>query len=484
MKDVYMLTITGVTVKMTGNYRCVATNNKGTADHSSMITISDGKIPVKKQEEMKLEEKPIETKPEEKKLDEHERIDVEQIQETEAQFVLERSTEEIQQAGVSLYMTDEPEYVKEAASQLILEQSKSKQVQETASVLILQQPEIEEFHDAEEFYDATTELILKQPESEEMTSQFLLEQHVDALPERPAELATQKPEEQEPQLILEESTEEIQQAKLIQSFTDRKTDAKKMEETADQNKSLEKPTEKTLDETMPAAMEQEVEAQFIIEKSVEDIQQHEVGLFMTMKPEGVQEAATQLILEQPKPDQTQEAAAQIILEQPDSEEFHDATTYLIVEPQTFVQVQEGAAQLILEQPKSVPVHEDAAQLVQESTKHTITGEHVEAIHEKPVETTLQKPEETEVQFALVTLAEENKEADISLSMAPTPSEQVSEATFHVQEHLTEAAPEKSVDTGAPTFVKVYEEMTILEKKTLTLTVKITGKPAPEVQWFR
>ena len=69
--NVYTLTISGTTVKMTGNYRCVATNKHGTAEHSALITISDGKTPVKKPEEPKPEEKkPEEPKPQEKRVEE------------------------------------------------------------------------------------------------------------------------------------------------------------------------------------------------------------------------------------------------------------------------------------------------------------------------------------------------------------------------------------------------------------------------------
>ncbi len=55
--EIYTLTITGVTIKMTGNYRCVAKNKFGVATHTAKITISDGKTPAKKPEEKKPEEK-------------------------------------------------------------------------------------------------------------------------------------------------------------------------------------------------------------------------------------------------------------------------------------------------------------------------------------------------------------------------------------------------------------------------------------------
>ena len=66
--EIYTLTISGITIKMSGNYRCVATNKHGTAEHAAVITVSDGKE--KKPEEKKPEEKKPteeEVKPEEKK---------------------------------------------------------------------------------------------------------------------------------------------------------------------------------------------------------------------------------------------------------------------------------------------------------------------------------------------------------------------------------------------------------------------------------
>ncbi len=69
VEDVYTLTITGTTTKMTGLYRCVATNKMGTAEHSAMITISDGKESEKPKEPEKpkvQEKKPEERKPEPK----------------------------------------------------------------------------------------------------------------------------------------------------------------------------------------------------------------------------------------------------------------------------------------------------------------------------------------------------------------------------------------------------------------------------------
>ncbi len=71
--EVYTLIVSGITVKMGGNYKCVATNKKGTAQHSAMITVSDGKPKPeeKKPEEKKAEEKKgEEKKPEEKTADE------------------------------------------------------------------------------------------------------------------------------------------------------------------------------------------------------------------------------------------------------------------------------------------------------------------------------------------------------------------------------------------------------------------------------
>ncbi len=81
VEEIYTLTISGVVEKMTGNYRCVATNSKGTATYSAMVTITDGKKPEeKKPEEKKPEEKkPEEKKPEEKKAEPQQEKDEEVI---------------------------------------------------------------------------------------------------------------------------------------------------------------------------------------------------------------------------------------------------------------------------------------------------------------------------------------------------------------------------------------------------------------------
>ena len=68
--DKHTLTISGVTAKMTGNYKCVATNKHGTAEYSAPVTISDGKTPEPKPEPKKEEKKPEEVKPKEEKPEE------------------------------------------------------------------------------------------------------------------------------------------------------------------------------------------------------------------------------------------------------------------------------------------------------------------------------------------------------------------------------------------------------------------------------
>lgn len=36
----------------------------------------------------------------------------------------------------------------------------------------------------------------------------------------------------------------------------------------------------------------------------------------------------------------------------------------------------------------------------------------------------------------------------------------------------------------PKFIEVYEEMTVEEKSTMELRVKVTGLPEPEIKWYR
>ncbi len=72
----YSLTITGVVVKMTGNYRCVAKNSNGVATHSAVITITEQKKPEEKKPE---EKKPEEKKPEPKKAEPKQEILEEEI---------------------------------------------------------------------------------------------------------------------------------------------------------------------------------------------------------------------------------------------------------------------------------------------------------------------------------------------------------------------------------------------------------------------
>ncbi len=115
--DMCSLTITGVVVKMTGNYRCVAKNSKGTVEHSALITITDGKEP-----EKKPVEKLVETKPVEENIPETEPVAVEQIEEAKAQFVLEKSTEEVQQAEASLVMITTTTVEEDAQAQIVMEQ--------------------------------------------------------------------------------------------------------------------------------------------------------------------------------------------------------------------------------------------------------------------------------------------------------------------------------------------------------------------------
>ena len=44
------------------------------------------------------------------------------------------------------------------------------------------------------------------------------------------------------------------------------------------------------------------------------------------------------------------------------------------------------------------------------------------------------------------------------------------------------APKPAGD--APQFIEVFESMNIAEKKTMTLRVKLAGKPQPTVKWYR
>ncbi len=45
--DIYQLTISGTTTKMSGKYICVATNKHGKAEHSAMVTINEKMEPPK-----------------------------------------------------------------------------------------------------------------------------------------------------------------------------------------------------------------------------------------------------------------------------------------------------------------------------------------------------------------------------------------------------------------------------------------------------
>ncbi len=67
---------------------------------------------------------------------------------------------------------------------------------------------------------------------------------------------------------------------------------------------------------------------------------------------------------------------------------------------------------------------------------------------------------------------------------PEPAEEEAEIVPDIAEVAQTAPPPKPVDNNAPKFVETYEEETILEKKTMTLRAKITGKAPLDVQWFR
>merc|ERR1711862_322894 len=44
--------------------------------------------------------------------------------------------------------------------------------------------------------------------------------------------------------------------------------------------------------------------------------------------------------------------------------------------------------------------------------------------------------------------------------------------------------EPKPDTSAPNFTKVYEDNVVKPKASLTLEVMVTGKPEPEIKWFK
>ncbi len=120
--EIYTLTISGVTVKMTGNYRCVAENTKGEVTHSAMVTITDGKEPEKKPEEKKPEEKkPEEKKPEEKKPEELKPVEDEPIAVEEIVPVESVPVEAAPVEAAPVEVTGAPKFVEVYEEQTILE---------------------------------------------------------------------------------------------------------------------------------------------------------------------------------------------------------------------------------------------------------------------------------------------------------------------------------------------------------------------------
>ncbi len=120
---------------------------------------------------------------------------------------------------------------------------------------------------------------------------------------------------------------------------------------------------------------------------------------------------------------------------------------------------------------------------EKKTEEKIPEEKVEET--KPVE---KKPEmkKTEEKKLETKKPEEQKPEENKLAEAePVSAQGVEEAVAQlIVEEPKQAPPAKPIDTGVPKFVEVFEEITVLEKKTLTLKVKVIGKPVPVVEWFR
>ncbi len=522
MEDIYMLTITGVTMKMTGTYRCVATNNKGTVEHSAMITIYDGKTPIKKLEEKKPEEKSVEKRREEnvepnleeknqeyKKPDDKKpskkKTDKMQTQpdaagemlEAEARLILEKQTEEKQQSEVSLSTVDKPvELLQEA--QLVLGQA------------VQVAPDISIKGITEKLIEIDSQFVLGKPEemqADASFSQALGEYNQDAAVEFVLEQTPQEKEvEAGASMALDEDIQEAAAHFVLEQATvGQLTEAH-----------IEKPEECAIGKPIEATQQNitDVEAGFVLDRPADETQQAEVSLAMTPKPaEHVQ--GTQLILEQleeivpeglvettpKKPvkgitDELVETDAQFVLGEPEEmqadtsfslalgEDVQDSTAEFVLEQTPHEQEVEAGALMALDE----DIQEVVAQFVLEQATEEQTAE---AGGEETVENAVRKPVETDTRFTLETKVGDFKHADdASLSMevmlsgedqANVVPEQLTEAVF---ETMVEAVPVKPIDTGAPMFVEVYEDMAVLLKKTVTLTVKITGKPAPIVEWFR
>ena len=69
------------------------------------------------------------------------------------------------------------------------------------------------------------------------------------------------------------------------------------------------------------------------------------------------------------------------------------------------------------------------------------------------------------------------------AVAPVEAAAAKEAPAPAEAAPKEPSPPKK-GPQPPEFIEVYPETEFTEKATLTLSVKVTGKPVPEVKWFR